>query len=72
MTVFMTLKPFWLIMYRAVHDLRLKMLALGAELKTARARVMQEDLRNPEATSARVAAQLDEDMKDNPDLRGFD
>ena len=72
MPVFMTLKPFWLIMYRAVHDLRLKMLALGAELKTAQALIMQEDLSNPLATSARVALQLDEDLKENPTLRGFE
>jgi hypothetical protein len=72
MQVFKSLRPFWLIMYRAVHDVRLKMMALGAELKTAQALVMQQDLRDPEATAARVAAQLIEDMSDNPTLFGLD
>lgn len=72
MQVFKSLKPFWLIMYRSVHDVRMKMLAVGAELKTAQALVMQQDLRDPEATAARVAAQLAEDLRDNPTLFGLD
>lgn len=72
MQTFKSLKPFWLIMYRALHDVRQKMMAVGAELKTAQALVMQQDLRDPEATAVRVAAQLDEDIKDNPTLFGLD
>lgn len=72
MQIFKSLRPFWLIMYRAVHDVRLKMMAVGAELKTAQALVMQQDLRDPEATAVRVAGQLAEDISDNPTLFGLD
>ncbi len=72
MQVFKSLRPFWLVMYRAVHDIRTKMVALGAEVQTAQALVMQDDLRDPLATANRVAAQLAEDLRDNPNLFNFD
>ncbi|AVL53257.1 hypothetical protein CEP88_11995 [Roseobacter denitrificans] len=67
--VFLDLLPFWLVMHRAVHELRLKMEALKVDLKTAQALLMQEDLRDPQATLDRVANQLEEDLKDNPHLK---
>jgi hypothetical protein len=63
---FADVKPFWLIMNRATLELRAKMKALNVELNTAAALILQEDLRDPKATEARVAAQLSEDLKDNP------
>ena len=68
MAVFQSLHPFWLIMHRAVHDLRVKMTALGADLRTAEALVMQEDLRDHLATVQKVSDELAEDLADNPSL----
>ena len=69
--VFLDLKPFWLVLHRSIHDLRLKMEALRVDLKTAQALIMQEDLRDPEATTRRVERQLEEDIDDNPWLAGY-
>ena len=66
---FLDIKPFWLVMNRAVHDIRAKMEALRLELSTAAALVLQEDLRDAEATADRVASQLAEDIADNPWLQ---
>ena len=55
-------------MVRAAHDLSLKMQALGVEMKTAQALILQDDLRDPDATSQRVAKHLAEDIADNPGL----
>ena len=66
MATFLDPKPFWLVLNRASHDLRLKMEALGVDLRTAQALVMQDDLRDPASTSQRVEAQLAEDLTDNP------
>ncbi len=71
MAIFLDLKPFWLVLNRAVHDLRLKMEALSVDLKTAQALVMQDDLRDPLSTSQRVNAQLAEDVTDNPWLSNW-
>lgn len=68
MSVFQSLHPFWLIMHRAAHDIRIKMTALGADIRTAQALVMQEDLRDHIATASRVSAALSEDLADNPTL----
>lgn len=70
-SAFAEVKPFWLIMHRAVHDLRAKMKALNVELSTAAALILQEDLRDPKATEARVAAQLAEDIRDNSWLKDW-
>ena len=45
--------------------------ALRVDLKTAQALIMQEDLRDPEATTRRVERQLEEDIDDNPWLAGY-
>lgn len=68
MNTFIDQKPFWLLMVRAAHDLSLKMQALGVEMKTAQALILQDDLRDPDATSQRVAKHLAEDIADNPGL----
>ena len=68
MGVFLDVRPFWVVLYRAVHDLRLKTEALGVDLRTAQALLMQEDLRDPEASARRVELQLAEDIRDNPEL----
>jgi hypothetical protein len=68
MVVFSDLKPFWLVMHRAVHDLLSKIEALSVELRTAQALILQDDLRDPEATAERVAAHLSEDLADNPGI----
>lgn len=68
---FLDLRPFWLVMHRAVDDIRAKMKSLNIELGTAAALVLQEDLRNPKATAARVATSLAEDQKDNPWLKSW-
>ena len=47
------------------------MKALNVELSTAAALVLQEDLRDPKTAAARVAAQLAEDMMDNPWLKSW-
>ena len=69
MATFIDQKPFWLLMYRAAHDLGAKMQALGAEMKTAQALILQDDLRDPARTAQRVAKFLAEDMADNPNLK---
>ena len=70
-SAFADVKPFWLVMHRAMHELRAKMKALNVELNTAAALILHEDLRDPKATAARVAAQLAEDLKDNPWLKDW-
>lgn len=69
MNAFIDQKPFWLLMYRAAHDLGVKMQVLGVEMKTAQALILQEDLRNPDATAQRVAKHLAEDIAENPNLK---
>ncbi len=69
MAAFIDQKPFWLLMYRAAHDLGVKMQALGVELKTAQALILQDDLRDPDRTAQRVEKWLAEDMADNHDLK---
>ena len=69
MAMFMDQKPFWLVMYRAAHDLVVKMQALGMEMKTAQALILQDDLRDPERTAQRVAKYLAEDIAENPGLK---
>lgn len=64
--VFLDLKPFWLVLHRSVHELRIKMETLRVDLKTAQALLMQEDLRDPKTTTRRVERQLEEDIADNP------
>jgi hypothetical protein len=64
--LFRDLKPFWLMMHRAVHELRMKMEALHVDLATAQALLMQDDLRDPSACVDRLDAQLVEDLSDNP------
>lgn len=64
--VFLDLKPFWLVLHRSVHELRIKMETLRVDLKTAQALLMQEDLRDPKTTTRRVKRQLEEDIADNP------
>jgi hypothetical protein len=68
MGVFMDQKPFWLVMYRAAHDLGVKMHALELEMKTAQALILQDDLRDPDETARRVAKHLAEDIVDNPGM----
>lgn len=68
---FLEVKPFWLVMHRAVHDLRTKMDALNIDLQAAAALLLQEDLRSPQVTAKRVAAMLAEDLADNPQLRDW-
>jgi hypothetical protein len=58
MNAFIDQKPFWLLMYRAAHDLAAKMQALGMEMKTAQALILQDDPRDPERTAQRVASVL--------------
>jgi hypothetical protein len=69
MNAFIDQKPFWLLMYRAAHDLGVKMQALGVEMKTAQALILQDDLRDPDATARRVAKHLTEDIAENPGLK---
>ena len=40
--------------------------ALSVDLVTAQALLMQEDMRDPEATKRRIADQVEEDFRDNP------
>jgi len=68
---FLDVKPFFLVMHRAVYDLRVKMETLKVDLQTAAALLLQEDLRSPRETAIRVAAMLVEDINDNPDLKGW-
>lgn len=72
LSVFLTLKPWWFVVHRAAHDLRSKMEALGIDLKTAQALIMQYDLRDPAATAGRVEQQLAEDLHDNPLLLNYE
>lgn len=65
---FLDVKPFWIVMHRAVYDLRAKMDALNVDLQAAAALLLQEDLRSPQDTAKRVAAMLAEDLADNPQL----
>lgn len=65
---FLDTRPFWLVMHRAVHDLRAKMEALKIDLPAAAALLLQDDLRSPRETAKRVAEMLAEDLADNPDL----
>ncbi|MCX7286757.1 MAG: hypothetical protein NTW20_04165 [Rhodobacterales bacterium] len=58
-------------MHRTVHDLWAKIKALNVEFSTAAAPLLQEDLRATRTTEARVAAQLAEDMTDNPWLEDW-
>ena len=69
MALFMDEKPFLLVWYRAAHDLAVKMQALGVEVKTAQALILQDDLREPDRTAERVARHLAEDIADNPHLK---
>ena len=66
LSVFRDRKPFWFVLYRAYQELRQKMDALSVDLVTAQALLMQEDLRDPEATKHRIADQLEKDFRDNP------
>jgi Bacteriophage CI repressor helix-turn-helix domain len=69
MTAFLDPKPWWLVLNRAVHDLRGKMIGLDVDPSTAQALILNDDLRNPDETAKRVSAELREDLADNPDLR---
>lgn len=71
MSTFLTLKPWWLIMHRAAHELRLRMDALGIDLKTSQALIMQDDLRDPDATARRIEQHLAEDLKDSQLLENY-
>lgn len=71
LSTFQTLKPWWLIMHRAAHELRLRMDALGTDLKTAQALIMQDDLRDPDATVRRVEQHLAEDLEDSQLLEHY-
>lgn len=68
MRVFSELRPWWLVMHRAVRDVLARVEALSVDLGTAQALLMQEDLRDVQATARRVQAQLAEDLADNPQL----
>jgi len=72
MRVFSELRPWWLVMFRAVQDLLAKVEALRIDLGTAQALLMQEDLRDVQATARRVEAQLAEDLADNPASSRFE
>ena len=65
---FLDVKPFWVVMHRAVHDLRAKMATLNVDLQAATALLLQEDLRSPNETAKRVADMLSEDLADSPEL----
>ncbi len=69
MGIFMGEEAFWLLMYRAAHDLSVKIQALGVEMKTAQALILQDDLRDPDATALRVAKHLAEDSADGAGLK---
>ena len=64
---FLDVKPFWVVMHRAVHDLWVKMATLNVDLQAAAALLLQEDLRNPNETAKRVADMLAEDLADSPE-----
>lgn len=63
--------PYWLVLHRAVHDLLKRVEMLQVDLETAQALLLQEDLRDPDATALRVERDLQEDMTDNPTLRSY-
>ena len=46
----------------------MKMQALGVEMKTAQALILQDDLRDPDRTAQRVPKHLAEDISENPGL----
>lgn len=66
MRAFMDLRPFWLIMHRAIHELLLKVEAFNVDLATAQALLLQEDARDPLATRQKVETVLAEYAADNP------
>lgn len=70
LAAFLDVRPFWLIMNRCVIELRGKMELLAVDLPAAAALLIQEDLRDPDATAERIAAQIEEDFSDNPHLMG--
>lgn len=63
--------PYWLVLHRAVHDLLRRVEALQVDMETAQALLLQEDLRDPDATALRVEQQLHEDLADNPWLTSW-
>jgi len=63
---FMEMRPFWLVMHRAIHDIRAKMAQLNVDPATAQVLVFQQDLRDPAATLVRVQSELAEDWAGNP------
>lgn len=71
MITFMNTKNYWAVLYRAVHEIQEKQSALNVDHDTAAALLMQEDLREPEATGARVRADLEQDLKDSPHLENW-
>jgi hypothetical protein len=52
-----------------VHDLLTRVEELRVDLHTAQALVLQDDLRDVEATARRTEEQLAHDFADNPGLR---
>jgi hypothetical protein len=69
MAAFLDPKPWWLVLNRAVHDLREKMIGLDVDPSTAQVLILNDDIRRPTETAERVAAELAEDLADNPNLR---
>lgn len=69
MAAFLHTKPYWLVMHRAMHELRIKMEVLGIDLSTAAALLLQNDLQDTSATAKRVADLLAEDIADSPEYR---
>ncbi len=65
---FRQMLPFWLILHRAVHDMLSTVENLQIDLDAAQVLILQDDLLHPEGTKARVARQLEEDLRDNPQL----
>lgn len=66
--VFRQMLPFWLLVHRAIHEMLSRVETLQVDLDTAQALILQEDLRDSAATRARVAKDLEEDLRDNPHL----
>lgn len=64
-------RAFWLVLHRAVHDIRTKMDALNIDLAAAQMLILQADLSDPEATATRVRDQIEEDLRDNPWLANW-
>ncbi|NYS24916.1 hypothetical protein HUK65_07905 [Rhodobacteraceae bacterium 2376] len=67
---FRQMLPFWLIVHRAVHDMLSTVESLQIDLDAAQVLILQDDLLHPERTKIRVARQLEEDLRDNPQLTG--